>query len=78
MATIRGITKKNLSFTQSPERNANTKIQLDATIPLHPVLPVDIAGTPIVTTAREPSITAPRFLHMAMTMTTALSLQNQL
>ena len=44
MATIRGITKKNLSFTQSPERNANTKIQLDATIPLHPVLPVDIAG----------------------------------
>lgn len=74
----KGNYEKESIITQSPERNANTKIQLDATIPLHPVLPVDIAGTPIVTTAREPSITAPRFLHMAMTMTTALSLQNQL
>ena len=28
MAMIRGITKKNLLLTQSPERNANTKIKL--------------------------------------------------
>ena len=66
------------SLTQSSERNVNTKIPWDATTPLHPVLPMVTAEIPIVTTAREPSITAPRFLHTAMTMTTALSLQNQL
>ena len=78
MAVIREITKKKLSLTQSSERNVNTKIPWDATTPLHPVLPTVTAEIPIVTTAREPFITAPRFLHTAMTMTTALSLQNQL
>ena len=47
---IRGITKKNLLLTQSPERNANTKIKLDATTPLHPVLPADIAEIPTAQT----------------------------
>ena len=78
MAVIREITKKKLSLTQSSERNVNTKIPWDATTPLHPVLPTVTAEIPIVTTAREPSIMAPRFLHTAMTMTTVLSLQNQL
>lgn len=78
MAVIREITKKKLSLTQSSEMNVNTKIPWDATTPLHPVLPTVTAEIPIVTTAREPFITAPRFLHMDMTMITALSLQNQL
>ena len=78
MAVIREITKKKLSLTQSSETNVNTKIPWDATTPLHPVLPTVTAEIPIVTTAREPSITAPRFPHTAMTMITVLSLQNQL
>ena len=60
MAVIREITKKKLSLTQSSERNVNTKIPWDATTPLHPVLPTVTAEIPIVTTAREPSIMAPR------------------
>ena len=78
MAVIREITKKKLSLTQSSERNVNTKIPWDATTPLHPVLQTVTAEIPIVTTAREPFITAPRFLHMDMTMITVLSLQSQL
>ena len=78
MATIKEITTMKKSLTQSSERNVNTKIPWDATTPLHPVLPMVTAEIPIVTTARELSITDPRFLHMAMTMMQVLSLQNQL
>lgn len=77
-AAIKEITTMKKSLTQSSEMNVNTKIPWDATTPLHPVLPTVTAEIPIVTTAREPSITVPRFLHTAMTMTAALSLQNQL
>ena len=78
MAAIREITNKNLLLTQSSEMNVNTKIPWDATTPLLPVLPTVIVEIPIVTTAREPSITVPRFLHTATTMMQVLSLQNQL
>ena len=78
MAVIREITKKKLSLTQSSERNVNTKIPWDATTPLHPVLPADIAEIPTAQTVMKHLPMVIPFLHTAMTMTTALSLQNQL
>ena len=77
-AAIKEITKKKKSITQSPERNVHTNIPQDVTTPLHPVLQVDIAEIPTVKTVIKHFPMAIRFPHTAMTMTTALSLQNQL
>ena len=79
MATIRGITKKNLSFTQSPERNATHKNTVGRYYSSPSCTSSGYSGDTYCNRLQENhSITAPRFLHMAMTMTTALSLQNQL
>ena len=78
MATIREITKKNLLLTQSPEVNASTNTPPDVITPLHPVFPADIAETPTVKTVMKHFPMVIPFPHTAMTMTTALSLQNQL
>ena len=78
MATIRGITKKNLLLTQSPEVNARTNTPPDVITPLHPVLPADIAEIPTAQTVMKHFPMVIPFPHTVMTMTTALSLQNQL
>ena len=78
MATIRGITKKNLLLTQSPEVNARTNTPPDVITPLHPVLPADIAEIPTAQTVMKHFPMVIPFPHTVMTMTMALSLQNQL
>ena len=78
MAAIKEITKKKKSITQSSERNVHTNTSQDVTTPLHPVLPVDIAEIPTVKTVMKQFPMVIPFPHTAMTMTAALSLQNQL
>ena len=78
MATIRGIKKKNLLLTQSPEVNARTNTPPDVITPRHPVLPVDTVEIPTAQTVMKHFPMVIPFPHTVMTMTTALSLQNQL
>ena len=70
--------KEKLLLTQLSEVNVHTNTPQDATTPLLPVLQTVTVEILIVTTAKEPSITAPRFLHTDTTMTQVLLLQNQL
>ena len=72
------IMKEKLLLTQSREVNVHTNTPQDVTTPLHPVLPADIAEIPTVKTVMKQFPMDIPFPHMAMTMTVALSLQNQL
>ncbi len=63
---------------KSREVNARTNTPPDVITPLHPVLPADIAEIPTAQTVMKHFPMVIPFLHTAMTMTTALSLQNQL
>ena len=72
------IMKEKLLLTQSREVNVHTNTPQDVTTPLHPVLPADIAEIPTAQTVMKHFPMVIPFLHTAMTMTTALSLQNQL
>ena len=74
----KAIMKEKLLITQLSEVNVNTNTQQDVTTPLHPVLPADIAEIPTAQTVMKHFPMVIPFLHTAMTMTTALSLQNQL
>ena len=69
---------QKLLLTQSPEKHVNTHIPLNAPTPLHPVLPADTVEIPTVKTVMKQFPMVIPFPHMAMTMTVALSLQNQL
>ena len=72
------IMKEKLLLTQSREVNVHTNTPQDVTTPLHPVLPADIAEIPTVKTVMKQFPMDTPFPHTAMTMTAALSLQNQL
>ena len=74
----KAIIKEKLLITQLSEVNVNTNTQQDVTTPLHPVLPVDIVEIPTVKTVMKQFPMDTPFPHTAMTMTVALSLQNQL
>ena len=63
---------------KSREVNVHTNTPQDVTTPLHPVLPADIAEIPTVKTVMKQFPMVIPFPHTAMTMTAALSLQNQL
>ena len=67
-----------LLLTQLSEVNANTNILQNVTTPLHPVLPADTVEIPTVKTVMKQFPMDTPFPHMDMTMTTVLSLQNQL
>lgn len=67
-----------LLLTQLSEVNANTNIPQNVTTPLHPVLPADTVEIPTAQTVMKHFPMVIRFPHTAMTMTTVLSLQNQL
>ncbi len=75
---IKEIMKEKLLLTQSPEVNVNTNIPQNATTPLHPVLPADTVEIPTVKTVMKQFPMDTPFPHTVMTMTMALSLQNQL
>ena len=69
---------QKLLLTQSPEKHARTNTPPDVITPLHPVLPADIAEIPTAQTVMKHFPMVIPFPHTVMTMTMALSLQNQL
>ena len=74
----KAIMKEKLLLTQLSEVNVHTNTPQDVTTPLHPVLPADTVEIPTVKTVIKQFPMVIPFPHMDMTMTAALSLQNQL
>ena len=78
LAKTQTIIKKHLLNLKSPEKHVHTHIPQNVTTPLHPVLPADTVEIPTAQTVMKHFPMVIRFPHTAMTMTTVLSLQNQL
>ena len=78
LVKTKAIMKEKLLLTQLSEVNVNTNTPQNVTTPLHPVLPAATVEIPTAQTVMKQFPMVISFPHMNMTMTTVLSLQNQL